>query len=330
MGDAKRTLVIINPISGTRSKEGLEELVESILIPAGHELEFAYTQGADDASAMAAGAAADGYYAVVTAGGDGTVNEAARALTGTQTALGIIPCGSGNGLARSIGLPSDFKSALKAIAGGNIITADHGLVNSVPFFCTFGIGFDAAVSEKFAGAKRRGKITYIREILKEFIEYTPKSYAISVNGEVITDKAFLIAVANAPQYGNNAYIAPQASITDGFLDLTVVHSGSPLSTALLGVDLMTGYLDRNTLINTFRISNAMISRLDDGPAHVDGEPLSDLGRVLKVECCPAKLRLFAPDIDLSVKPIISPLKAFFSDLRYDITDKINTISRTIQ
>lgn len=324
MQEAKRTLLIINPVSGTRSKDGLEDLAASMLEPAGHQLDIAYTEGPDDASAMAARAAEAGFHAVVTAGGDGTVNAAARALTGTGTALGIIPCGSGNGLARSIGLPSDFRSALRTIAEGRIITADHGVVNDVPFFCTFGVGFDAAVSEKFSNSKRRGKITYIREVLREFIDYTPKSYAISVNGTVITDKAFLVAVANAPQYGNNAYIAPKASLTDGFLDLTVVHSGSPLSTALLGVDLMTGYLDRNTLIDTFRISSATISRLDDGPAHADGEPIG-LGRVLHVECKPASLRLFVPDADLHIRPLISPLKAFFSDLHYDIVDRIRQL-----
>ena len=321
MQEAKKTLLIINPISGTRSKEGLEDLAASVLAPAGMELEIAYTGGPQDASLMAARAAKEGFYAVVTAGGDGTVNAAARALTGTGTALGIIPCGSGNGLARSIGLPSDFRSALRTIAEGRILTADHGVVNDVPFFCTFGVGFDAAVSEKFAASRRRGRITYIKEVLREFIDYTPQSYAISVNGYVITDKAFLIAVANAPQYGNNAYIAPKASITDGFLDLTVVHSGSPLSTALLGVDLMTGYLDRNTLINTFRISAATITRLEAGPAHADGEPI-EMGKTLAVECRPASLRLFVPDADLRVRPIISPLKAFFSDLHYDIVDKI--------
>lgn len=319
MQEAKKTLLIINPVSGTRSKEGLEDLATSMLEPAGHVLDIAYTAGPDDAFRLASEAASGGYHAVVTAGGDGTVNAAARALTGTDTALGIIPCGSGNGLARSIGLPSDFKAALRSIAEGRVLTADHGLVNDVPFFCTFGVGFDAAVSEKFAGAKRRGRITYIREVLREFIDYTPKSYAISIGGNVITDRAFLVAVANAPQYGNNAYIAPKASLTDGFLDLTVVHSGSPLSTALLGVDLMTGYLDRNTLIDTFRISSATISRLDNGPAHVDGEPI-ELGKVLNVECRPASLRLFVPDADLRVRPLISPLKAFFSDLHYDIVD----------
>ena len=324
MHEEKKSLVIINPISGTRKKGGLEDITAEILTPAGYQLDFAYTEGPADASRMAAKAAASGYHSVITAGGDGTVNEAARALTGTRTALGIIPCGSGNGLARSLGIPSDFKVALKTIADGNIILADHGVVNSIPFFCTFGVGFDAAVSEKFANAKRRGKISYIQSVLREFLEYTPQSYGLSINGEVLTDKAFLIAVANAPQYGNNAYIAPKASITDGFLDITVIHSGSPLSTALMGVDLMTGYLDRNTLIDTFRVSEATIIRLDKGPAHVDGEPI-ELGKVLNVQCRPASLRLYAPDADMRVKPIISPLKAFFSDLHYDLLDKLRSL-----
>lgn len=318
--DPKSALVIVNPISGTRSKKGLEDLVVSILEPAGFSVDFAYTQGPDDAPALAGEARETGIDAVITAGGDGTVNEVARALAGSRTTMGIIPCGSGNGLARSVGIPSDFRAALRIIAEGNHMVIDHGVVNKLPFFCTFGVGFDAAVSEKFASAPRRGRISYVRSVLKEFVAYTPKSYAISINGSVITEKAFLIAVCNASQYGNNAYIAPKASLTDGLLDLIVVHSGSPLTTALVGVDLLTGYIDRNTLIDTFRISTASISRLGGGPAHVDGDPV-DLGNLLEVNCVPASLRLFAPE-EKPFRPIISPLRSFISDLHYDFLDII--------
>ena len=315
--DEKEVLTIINPISGTRSKKGLEELVERTLGSAGMRVHFKYTRGPEDARRFASQAADSGFFAVVTAGGDGTVNEAARALVGRETALGIIPCGSGNGLARSIGVPSDFPEALRIIAAGNTITADCGTVNGLPFFCTFGVGFDAAVSEKFASMKKRGKVNYIRSALLEFLNYRPQPYSISIDGAVITEEAFLIAVCNASQYGNNAYIAPKASLTDGLLDLTVIHSGSPFSTALVGVDLLTGYIDRNTLIDTFRISSATLTRLRKGPAHFDGEPV-ELGRVLEVECSPAALRLLTPSEMPEFKPVISPIRAFFSDLHYDL------------
>lgn len=313
---AKRGMVIINPISGTRSKRGLEDLAAEVLGAAGFALDFVYTGGPDDAPEFAGEAVAGGYDAVITAGGDGTVNEVAKVLLGSSVAMGIIPCGSGNGLARSLGVPSDFKAALKIVANGHTIVADSGDVNSTPFFCTFGVGFDAAVSEKFAGSRRRGRVSYVRNVLREFVKYTPESYAISINGTVITEKAFLIAACNASQYGNNAYIAPKASLTDGLLDLTVIHSGSPFSTALVGVDLLTGYLDRNTLIDTFRISSATITRLHGGPAHVDGEPV-ELGRNLEIMCRPASLKLYAPEVEYKVRPLISPIRSFLSDIGYD-------------
>ena len=109
--------------------------------------------------------------------------------------------------------------------------------------------------------KRRGRVTYVRSVFQEFLKYRDQPYALSIGGAVITEQAFLIAVCNASQYGNNAYIAPQAKLSGGLLDITVVHSGSPLSTMKVGVDLLTGYLDRNTSIDTFRVSAATITRL---------------------------------------------------------------------
>ena len=185
------------------------------------------TEGPGHASELAAEAVATGTETVIAAGGDGTVNEIATALSHTRTAIGIIPLGSGNGLARTLGIPQDVDEALGVIAAGNIETCDRGMACGLPFYCTFGVGFDAEVSEKFASEKRRGRITYVRSVLQEFLEYQPQPYAISVGGRVITERAFLIAACNASQYGNNAYIAPKAELTDGLLDLVVIHEGSP-------------------------------------------------------------------------------------------------------
>ena len=309
-------LLIINPIAGTRSKRGVREIVSESLGRLGIEVSVLETAGAGDAALFAEQAAADGVEMVISAGGDGTVNEIAGALSHTSTSLGILPLGSGNGLARSLGIPMDVEEAMKIITAGHKMTCDRGIVNNLPFYCTFGVGFDAAVSEKFASMNRRGRITYIRSALREFLSYQSQPYAISVNGTVITEKAFLIAVCNASQYGNNAYIAPHAKLTDGLLDITVVHSGSPLSTLTVGVDLLTGYLDRNTHIDTFRVSAATITRLSCGPAHVDGDPVT-LGKCLEISCDPAALSVFVPEKEEEFKPIVSPLRAMLNDLRYD-------------
>jgi len=313
----QKALLIVNPVSGTRSKRVIPDMLAAELRRCGCGLDVAETSGTGHANRLAKEARADGYGLIVTAGGDGTVNEAACALLNSGIALGIIPCGSGNGFARSVGIPQDFEAAVRIIGEHNVIRCDSGIVNGNPFFCTCGVGFDAEVSRRFAGEKRRGKMSYIKDAFLDYIRYRPKAYALSVDGEIITKEAFLIAVCNASQYGNNAYIAPQASLNDGMLDVTVVHSGSLLGTALAGIDLFTGYLDRNTLIDTFRVSKIKIARLEDGASHIDGEP-ADLGKVLDISCCPASIDVVARKEAENFKPIITPLKSIVDDMASDI------------
>lgn len=314
----KRAVLIINPISGTQSKEDLEATVVERLGQSGIEVEVKHTGGHGDATLFAARAATEGVDIVLAAGGDGTVNEAAAALCGTETVLGILPCGSGNGLARHLGLPIDPVEALGVIEKGTVIGADYGTANGHKFFCTFGVGFDAAVSFQFAGMKRRGKLSYIRSALEEFLKYRPEHYRIEINGQELTQKAFLVAVCNASQYGNNAYIAPHASITDGLLDVTIVHSGNPVQTALVGFDMMTGYINRNTLIRTIKASNLRIWRDKEGPAHIDGEPIM-MAPLLEISCEKGKLKVFAPKIERPFRPILTPARAMIDDLRIAIS-----------
>ncbi len=313
----RSALLIINPISGTRSKRGLEDFVRSRLDESGMTLEIYNTAGPGDALAMARKAADDGYPLVIAAGGDGTVNETASGLCTSRTALGIIPLGSGNGLARSLGIPQDVKAALDIIINGKTLCIDHGVADGHNFFCTFGVGFDARVSEEFSHQKRRGRVSYLKSVFREFLKYQPEAYAISAGGTVITEKAFLIAVCNASQYGNNAYIAPNAKLDDGLLDVIVVHSGNPLKNVSVGVDLLTGKLDRNTLIDTFRIPQVTITRLHEGPAHVDGDPIT-LGRNIDIECRPASLWVMAPEKETRFRPIITPISSAINDLAYDV------------
>ena len=312
--DSNKCLLIINPISGTTNKRGLDKKVVDRLADSGLDIQPAWTTAHGDATRLARKAVADGWHSVIAAGGDGTVNETAKALCGSDTTLGIIPCGSGNGLARHLDIPVDIDAALDIIAANHPVACDYGTVNGQPFFCTFGVGFDAAVSYKFSRQKHRGLLTYLHSTFREFINYNADEYVISANGHVLTENAFLVAVCNASQYGNNAYIAPHASMTDGLLDITIVHQGNPLTTALVGVDLMTGYIDRNTLIHTFRTSSATIQRAGSGPAHLDGEPVT-LGENMEVECHPGRLNIYTNPNERPFRPIITPVYSMMREIR---------------
>lgn len=318
MESKRRILLIINPISGIGNKETFEPLVRRYLEPLGFEITTAYTCARGDATRLAKLAVNQGYYGVIAAGGDGTVNETARALCDTEVVLGIIPCGSGNGLARHLGIPIEPEAAVKIIAENHIVDSDYGSVNGHPFFCTFGVGFDAAVSGNFARQHRRGKLMYLKSAISEYVKFHPQVYTVSANGQVLTEKAFLIACCNASQYGNNAYIAPTASITDGLLDITIIHAGNPLNTAMVGVDLFTGYINSNTLIHSFRAPSAVIYRQQEGPAHLDGEPVN-ITETMDIKCHANSLRIFTPTKEVKFRPIITPIENATRDLLCSIT-----------
>lgn len=306
----RRIMLIINPISGTGKKEGLAETVANGLGKKGYQTDVRVTTGPADATRLAREAVEQGYYAVVAAGGDGTVNETASALCNSDVALGIIPSGSGNGLARHLNIPLDIEGAIDVILEDNVIPSDFGTVNGRQFFCTFGVGFDAAVSHTFAKSSRRGFLTYVKSALTEYLRYKPQTYTISANGKILTEKAFVIACCNASQYGNNAYIAPDASITDGLLDIIIIHQGSPIDTALIGMDLFTGYINKNTMIHSLRAPAAVIYRNHEGPAHLDGEPVM-LDDIMDIRCHHRGLKIFTPRDNAPFRPIITPLTSTF-------------------
>lgn len=309
--------MLINPISGTRDKKGLCDFTASRLKSAGIDVEIAHTQHKGHGAELANRAAQDGIDIVVVAGGDGTVNEVASVLMHTDTALGIIPCGSGNGLARSLGIPMDFDGAVDVIARNRPYAIDCGMAEGLPFFCTFGVGFDAVVTEKFSSGKRRGKMQYVRSALLEYINFTPDNYALEIDGEIYTENAILIAVCNTSQYGNNAYIAPRASLSDGLLDVTVIRNGSILQQAIAGIGLLSGQIDRNRFVDTFKAKEVKIVRLKEGPAQIDGEPLN-LGRKISIKCQPSCLRVLCDGSEPEFQPIITPMQAFFNDMISDL------------
>lgn len=274
MQTAKRKIVfIVNPISGTKSKEGLKPLIEEVIDPKRFEWHIARTEYAGHASVIASQCVANGTDICVAVGGDGTVNEVARSLVHSQTALGIIPCGSGNGLARHLCLPMDMKGALEIINQGKTDHFDYGVINNQPFFCTCGMGFDAFVSLKFAKSGKRGLTTYVKNVLMESLSYQPDTYTVQDETGKHRYKAFLIACANAAQYGNNAYIAPGASMQDGMLDVIVMEPFNVIEASTIAVDLFAKTLTNNSHIKRFQARQIHIHREKPGAVHYDGDPI---------------------------------------------------------
>jgi YegS/Rv2252/BmrU family lipid kinase len=303
----KKITIIINPVSGTISKHKIPQLINDILQPQLFQTEIVYTQQPAHASLLTQEALDKNADYIVAAGGDGTVNEVARAMVHTSSTLGIIPIGSGNGLARDLGIPMDIRKAIEIIAEGHSLTIDYGKANDHIFFCTCGVGFDAIVSEKFSEGKKRGSISYAKNAITEYLKFKPDIYEITLeNGMTLKEKAFLITCANASQYGNNAYIAPQADKRDGLMDIVVLAPINPLDVGPLAIQLFTKQIDHNQRVSHYRSRKAIIKRDQAGPMHVDGEPLH-AGTDIFLEIIPEGLRVITP---LSTtKPLIpNPLE----------------------
>ncbi len=278
----KRILYIINPISGTQRKQGIAELAETLTDRSVYDVELAYTEYAGHASVLAAEAIEKGFDVVVAVGGDGTVNEVARALVHTPVALGILPCGSGNGLARHLHIPLEPRKAIEIINRNVVQSLDYGTINSRPFFCTCGVGFDAFVSQKFAESGRRGLLTYVENTLKEGLLYKPQTYTIESDSSREECKAFLIACANASQYGNDAYIAPNASMKDGLFDVVVMEPFNAIDAPQVALQLFKGTLPENSHVKTFQANRLVIHRDSEGAAHCDGDPFLT-GATIEIE-----------------------------------------------
>lgn len=281
----KKAVFIINLISGTSDKAAIPGLIDQYLDKTQFEYEIAVTQYAGHASEIAAKAKDDGVDVVVAIGGDGTVNEVARAIVHSSTALGIIPCGSGNGLARHLLLPLNVRKAIEVINRCKIRQLDYGIINDYPFFCTCGMGFDAFVSMKFAEAGKRGPITYVENVLREGLKYKPETYTIEDDNGTLQYKAFLISCANASQYGNNAYIAPQASMSDGLMDVIIMEPFDVFEAPQISIEMFSKTLDKNSKIKTFRTRHLHIRRDKPGVIHYDGDPV-----------------MTGADIDIELKP----------------------------
>ena len=274
-------LFIINPISG----KGKKAKIAQLLLAKGYKV--AFTEYAGHAEVLAREATEE---VVVAVGGDGTVNEVARGIVGTEKALGIIPCGSGDGLARHLRLSHNIKKALCAIEQGECKRMDAAEVNGRPFFSVCGVGFDAVVSERFAKSGKRGLANYIRQGLKTWRNYTPEKYIIEIDGKEIDVEALFITVGNSDQWGNNAKITPLADCCDGILDITIVEKFGVLEMPWLALRLMTGTLQRSRKVHCYKGKEVRIIRECEGAAHADGDWFME-SATLNIKILPSALKV---------------------------------------
>lgn len=289
-----KTLFILNPRSGRKAKrDAVHSAIERVYGPSGIPYLIHRCEEKEELARVIDEAIGSGFELIVAVGGDGTVHEVAARLIGSAAILGIVPAGSGNGLARHLGIPLDPEGAVREIPRSRIEEIDTALVNDTPFINVAGIGFDAVVAERFASSTVRGLETYVREGVRLYSSYTAEDYEIELDGKTVRHNAFLIAVANASQYGSAARIAPLASLKDGLLDLSLLHHDSLLAVPLLLQQLFSGRLHESVHVTTLKGREITIRRSAAGPAHIDGEPVT-LPAELTFRIRPRSLRVLVP------------------------------------
>ena len=257
---------IINPIAGTGKQTRIEDTIAKHL----DNYDIVYTQKGGDATKLSLEAVRDNINTIVAIGGDGTVNECLIGLVNTKTALGVIPCGSGNGFAYHIGMGRTVEKAIVQLKDAKIETIDSCTANGAPFVNVSGIGFDAHISNLFAGLKERGFINYVKLILKE-LSYKPQEYTLQYEGIKRKIKAYMISFANASQYGNDARISPMADVQDGLLDFVIVKDFPKWKIPFFLLKLARGKTHFSKYVDIIQSKHMKISA-NNTLLHLDGEP----------------------------------------------------------
>lgn len=286
-----KPLFVVNARSGRRRRTDVSAEIREHYHLAKADFELFACQAKEDLDGLVDRARREGFDVLYAVGGDGTVHELAKRLIGTEIALGIVPTGSGNGFARHVGLPMETRATLGVSRTGRIVTIDTATVNGIPFVGVMGAGFDAAVAHRFGAT--RGLRNYIREGIAEFAHYQPHEYEVEIDGQRRNLRAFVLTVANSSQYGNNARIAPIASLQDGMLDVVAIDNVSVWSALPLLVRLFSGTLHRSANATLAQGKHIVIRRAAGGPAHLDGEPV-ELPAELDVRIVPNSLRVLIP------------------------------------
>ena len=281
--EQKKVFLVINRHAGHKEGAKALEVVVPYLMKKDCLVEYSFTDHRKHATELAEKAAADGFDIVVAVGGDGTVNEVAQGLYGAGVKMGIIPMGSGNGLARELGISMDMQKSAKALIKGKNLKVDVCKLNDQRFLCTSGIGFDAMIADKMSKASSRGFFKYVQLVIQESIFFKPIEVRMKIDGNLIEESIFLITFANASQFGNNAYIAPGASMTDGIIDVVVVKKFPKIWMPVFAIALFSKLVTRLPFVDCYKAKVIEIELADSPYFHFDGEP----GNLT----IPAKIRL---------------------------------------
>lgn len=267
----KRILFIINPVAGVRRKDRIPRMIEKYLDHERFQYDIIYTERRGHATQLAAEAAANGVDVVAVAGGDGSVNEAASGLIGTNTCLAIIPSGSGNGLARHLGYSINLRSTLQIINAYNVGTIDVCKVNDMYFFSLIGLGFDAFAAKVFSREETRGFLTYAWSALKSVRVFEPFEFNAVMEDKTVQGKAFMINVCNSNQYGYNVKVAPYASLSDGYMDVVVLDNIPKWKVPLAVFQVFTGTHLNSKLFTIYKAAQVSIDAPQYVHLQVDGE-----------------------------------------------------------
>jgi len=265
-------LFVINPRSGTRLQHGVEQviaIIEEKVKEAGHTGQCVVTQAAGHATQLAQQAVQSNQWTtIVVVGGDGTVNEVARAMVNSTISLGILPLGSGNGLARHLGIPLTLPESIDFLLQSKPVFIDSATLNGRPFFCVAGLGFDAYVGYLFSQQAQRGWGTYVKVSMNAYWNYMPQR--VRVNQE--EKQVYSISFANAGQFGNNAWVAPQADLTDGQLEVCTVLPFPKWYGTALTYWLFTKQMKTTDYISYQSLSEIVVETEEPALVHYDGEP----------------------------------------------------------
>jgi diacylglycerol kinase (ATP) len=292
--ESNKILFIINKFSGGGYLPGLEGRIIDTCMKFNKECSIEFTQGRGHAIELAKAAVAENNFTTVFAvGGDGTVNEVAQGLVGSPITMGILPKGSGNGLARHLGIPINFKKSLSLIGSSNSFAMDTISVNGKLSVNVSGVGFDGHVAGMFGKNGKRGFIGYTKLVLKEFLSYKEFEVTAMVDGHEQKRKSFIIALANSSQFGNNARVAPHASVCDEWMDVSFIKKVPLAQAAGFGQKMFSGNLNKSAFVEIAKAQKVELTFQQPMPYHIDGEPHEPLEK-FTIKIHPGTLRMLLP------------------------------------